>query len=62
MKENHFIWENTPPQDSSWYRRKLNTVKKDRLEWYSQGAYVLTANGKYSTSARYTSLIRSRAR
>lgn len=57
MKDNHDIWAHTPPQDSSWYWRKLNALKSDMAEWYSQGAYVLAENGKYSTGASYAVLI-----
>ncbi|WMV37496.1 hypothetical protein MTR67_030881, partial [Solanum verrucosum] len=55
--DNQDIWEHTLPQDSSWYWRKLNALKSDMLEWYSQGAYVLTANWKYSTGASYAVLL-----
>lgn len=57
MKENQDIWEHIPPQDSSRYWRKLNGLKKDMKEWYFQGVYVLTINGKYSTGAGYISLL-----
>ena len=48
MKGNQDIFEHKPPQDSSWYWRKLNAIKKDMVKWYEQGVYVLTINGKYS--------------
>ncbi|KAH0704370.1 hypothetical protein KY285_018648 [Solanum tuberosum] len=44
------------PLDSSWYWRKLNSLKDRMRDWYEQGCYNLTAKGAYSISRSYMAL------
>ncbi|XP_070015278.1 uncharacterized protein [Nicotiana sylvestris] len=48
MKSNQDIWTHSPPSDSSWYWRKLNSVKEGMREWYSQGRYILNPAGEFT--------------
>lgn len=57
MKSNQDIWTHSPPLDSSWYWRKLNSVKEGMREWYSQGRYILNPAGEYSINHNYLAII-----
>ncbi|XP_070007590.1 uncharacterized protein [Nicotiana sylvestris] len=57
MKTDHDIWAHTPPIDSSWYWRKLNSTKELMKEWYSQGRYTLTSEGSYSITQSYLAIL-----
>lgn len=34
MENNDNIWIRTPPLDSSWYWKKVNTLKAEMQGWY----------------------------
>ena len=51
------IWTHKTPVDSSWYWRKINSLKNMMQYWYTQGQFNLTANGKYSITSGYNALI-----
>ncbi|XP_019244454.1 PREDICTED: uncharacterized protein LOC109224322 [Nicotiana attenuata] len=53
MKSNHNIWEHQPPQDCSWYWKKLNALKEIMAQWYTRGVYQLTTSGLYYVSSSY---------
>uniref|UniRef100_M1B343 Non-LTR retroelement reverse transcriptase n=1 Tax=Solanum tuberosum TaxID=4113 RepID=M1B343_SOLTU len=57
MKDTDNIWENIPPQDCSWYWKKLNVLKTEMLQWYQRGQYVLTPNGTYSMTSSYQAML-----
>ncbi|KAH0640651.1 hypothetical protein KY285_037237 [Solanum tuberosum] len=38
------FWDHKAPADSSWYWRKLNSLKTKMQHWYTQGQLNLTAN------------------
>ncbi|XP_075106858.1 uncharacterized protein LOC142179868 [Nicotiana tabacum] len=57
MKDSEDFWSHTPPQDSSWYWRKSNSLKAEMTHWYHNGRYWLTPNGKYSVSSSYQALL-----
>ncbi|XP_019231750.1 PREDICTED: uncharacterized protein LOC109212554 [Nicotiana attenuata] len=57
MKTNPDIWTHSPPLDSSWYWRKLNSVKEGMREWFSQGRYILNITGEYSINSSYIALM-----
>lgn len=56
MKTDTSIWTHNTPLDSSWYWRKLNSLKERMQEWYTQGCYNLTAKGDYSIIRSYNAL------
>ncbi|KAH0741406.1 hypothetical protein KY290_034449 [Solanum tuberosum] len=56
------IWEHQVPTDCSWYWRKINGLKRDMRHWFSNGVYILTANGEYSVTKSYNVLIGRRER
>ncbi|WMV48384.1 hypothetical protein MTR67_041769, partial [Solanum verrucosum] len=41
------FWDHKAPADSSWYWRKLNSLKTKMQHWYTQGQLNLTANGDW---------------
>ncbi|KAG5588828.1 hypothetical protein H5410_049262 [Solanum commersonii] len=45
------------PANSSWYWRKLNSLKTKMQHWYTQGQLNLTANGEYSITSGYLALL-----
>jgi len=57
MKDTDNIWEHIPPQDCSWYWKKLNVLKTEMLQWYQRGQYVLTPNGTYSMTSSYQAML-----
>ncbi|WMV25245.1 hypothetical protein MTR67_018630 [Solanum verrucosum] len=57
MRNDVSIWEHTPPQDCSWYWKKLNALKNNMRNWYIQGRYALTHPGQYSISASYNAML-----
>ncbi|XP_070049634.1 uncharacterized protein [Nicotiana tomentosiformis] len=57
MKTNTSIWNHKPPLDSSWYRRKLNSLKDEMKAWYERDHYSLIFGGVYSITRSYTTLL-----
>ncbi|XP_075091932.1 uncharacterized protein LOC142172066 [Nicotiana tabacum] len=57
MKTNTSIWNHKPPLDSSWYWRKLNSLKDEMKAWYERDHYSLTFGGVYSITRSYTTLL-----
>lgn len=57
MKTCRNIWDHCPPQDSSWYWKKLNGLKEKMVSWYRRGIFRLTTNGIYSVSSSYIDML-----
>ncbi|KAK4713368.1 hypothetical protein R3W88_019275 [Solanum pinnatisectum] len=57
MKDGASIWSHRAPADNSWYWRKLNAIKVQMQNWYSQGRYILAQNGDYSITKSYLAII-----
>lgn len=57
MKDSDNIWEHIPPQDCSWYWKKLNALKTEIVQWYQRGPYALTPNGTYSIASSYQAML-----
>lgn len=56
------IQNHQPPMDSSWYRRKLNSLKETMTQWYINGIYKLTESGEYSVSKCYNTVLARQVR
>ncbi|XP_047251590.1 uncharacterized protein LOC124886707 [Capsicum annuum] len=50
------IWAHKPALTSSWYWRKLNSIKVQMLGWYYRGQYILTHTGDYLVNRSYKAL------
>lgn len=57
MKGNQGIWTHTLPGDSSWYWRKINSIKMAVTERYNNGTYCLIDNGAYFVNKSYNNLL-----
>lgn len=57
MKSDINIWMHRPPNDCSWYWKKLDSLKNDMINWYTNGRYILTYSGFYSITSSYNTLI-----
>ncbi|WMV47061.1 hypothetical protein MTR67_040446 [Solanum verrucosum] len=57
IKADGNIWAHKAPVDSSWYWRKINSIKESMLNWYTNGRYNLTPGGKYSITRSYNKLL-----
>ncbi|WMV14169.1 hypothetical protein MTR67_007554 [Solanum verrucosum] len=55
MKATESIWE--APPHSSWYWRKINSLKERMKSWHVQGKYGLTPTGEYSITCSNLDLI-----
>ncbi|KAG5616780.1 hypothetical protein H5410_016604 [Solanum commersonii] len=41
MKSEGNIWMHIPPNDCSWYWKKLNSLKNDMIDWYTNDSEVI---------------------
>lgn len=57
MKTCRNIWDHCPPRESSWYWKKLNSLKGKMVNWYRRGIYRLTGIGIYSVSSSYIDML-----
>ncbi|XP_075091940.1 uncharacterized protein LOC142172073 [Nicotiana tabacum] len=57
MRNNTDIWNHQPPNDCSWYWKKITTLKMVMQDWYQQGSYILDPQGAYSISRSYNKLL-----
>lgn len=57
MKDEQDFWTHTPSKDSSWYWRKLNSIKLTMGMWYTNGTYCLLTYGAYNVSCSYNQLL-----
>ncbi|WMV57688.1 hypothetical protein MTR67_051073 [Solanum verrucosum] len=57
MKDEQDFWTHTPSKDSSWYWRRLNSIKLTMGMWYTNGTYCLLTNGAYNVSCSYNQLL-----
>lgn len=60
IKEDISIWQHIAPVDSSWYWRKLTSLKAQMHQWYIQDRYQLTKYGEYSITSSYLAIIGQR--
>ncbi|KAG5623652.1 hypothetical protein H5410_008870 [Solanum commersonii] len=62
MWTNTNIWIHQPPQDCSWFRKKINALKEMTKGWYTQGRCKLTYYGRYSITESYDAMLAQQRR
>ncbi|KAH0675380.1 hypothetical protein KY285_023181 [Solanum tuberosum] len=56
MKAGEDVWNHKAPVDSSWYWRKIHSMKGKMQSWHTQDSYWLTKGGEYSITRSYIDL------